>query len=241
MSQIFIILLIAVALFGGMYFIKKMQHHTRQQKLQTILIVTAVVLVLLALSGRAHWITAAVGALFALVRVALPSLIRMAPLIQKVIQRQYNQASPRGKSQVITDTLVMWLDQHTGEMDGDIRQGQFKQQTLSELTHAQCQQLYDECWQQDPKAAQLLQAYFQRRFNSQPHSQSDDQKNAFSSGFQDTMDRLEALQILGLSDPVTKEEIESAHRQLMQKLHPDRGGSDYLAIKLNQARQVLLG
>ena len=55
------------------------------------------------------------------------------------------------------------------------------------------------------------------------------------------MSRVEALQVLGLQEGATEAEVRAAWLRLMQAAHPDRGGSDWLAAKLNQARDVLLG
>jgi curved DNA-binding protein CbpA len=55
------------------------------------------------------------------------------------------------------------------------------------------------------------------------------------------MDRKEALAVLGLEDDAGEPEIVDAHRKLIQKLHPDRGGNDYLAAQINRAKDILLG
>ena len=50
----------------------------------------------------------------------------------------------------------------------------------------------------------------------------------------------EAYEVLGLELNASKEDVLKAHKRLMQRLHPDRGGSDYLAAKINAAKDKLV-
>lgn len=70
------------------------------------------------------------------------------------------------------------------------------------------------------------------------HEQRQDQSPGGSGG---AMDEQEACAILGVAPGCSREEVMAAHRKLMLKLHPDRGGNDYLAARLNEARDVLIG
>ena len=84
----------------------------------------------------------------------------------------------------------------------------------------------------------MLEAYLERVHGEAWREAVEGRGGAKSSG---AMTREEAYAILGLETGASKKEIHDAHRQLMQKLHPDRGGTNYLAAKINQAKDLLLG
>ena len=81
----------------------------------------------------------------------------------------------------------------------------------------------------------FLDKKFDENWRDKYHGTS--QENHFNAA---RIDRSKALDILGLTDPVTREEIKEAHRRLMLANHPDRGGSTFLATQINEAKDFLL-
>lgn len=147
--------------------------------------------------------------------------------------------SPGRRSRVTTDHLEIELDHDTGNLRGRILKGFFAGRRLEDLRPVELAHLWQDCRFVDPQSAQLVEAYLDRIHptwrddlarGEAEHTQGPDGK----------MTPEQALEILGLAPGATEEEIRRSHRELMLKLHPDRGGSTYLAAKINEAKDVLL-
>lgn len=80
-----------------------------------------------------------------------------------------------------------------------------------------------------------------RRIKGQGRSYGFSDRFRQNTSARSTMSRAEALEILGLKQGATEEEIKAAYRKLIANAHPDAGGSDWMAAKLNEAKQILLG
>ena len=91
-----------------------------------------------------------------------------------------------------------------------------------------------------PRALQYARylPYIQRLFRQQGAQQGDEPGATAASG---KMSATQAYEILGLKPGCSRDEIIAAHKRMMQKVHPDRGGSDYLAAQINRAKDTLLG
>ena len=145
------------------------------------------------------------------------------------------QASPGQESRVATAMLEMVLHHDSGRMTGRVLAGSFAGTDLADLALADLMALRDEALRNDPQSVPLLDAWLDR---SHPEWR-DGSPSAPSADA--PLTRAEALALLGLAEGATVEAIRAAHRQLMRSAHPDRGGSAWLAARLNAARDLLLG
>ncbi len=160
------------------------------------------------------------------------------------------------RSDVETPYLRMTLDHDSGEMEGTVLQGRHTGRRLDELAEQELLELFDECSQRDDEGRRLLEAYMDRTlgpdWRERAEAEAERERSAGAGTGQGwgrkrastgrtPMTREEAYEILGLQPGAGAEEIKEAHRTLMRKLHPDHGGSNYLAAKINQAKELLLG
>lgn len=172
-------------------------------------------------------------------------LMRILPMLRPKYQSSQSSSSRAGSagpgvSSIETRWLAMELTHSTGAMDGEVLAGQFANARLTDLPLDDLLSLAREC-QQDPDSIQLLEAYLDRMFPDwRAHADADTSEQARPAGDESSMTETLALEILGLDGNASREDISAAHRRLMQKMHPDRGGSDYLAQRINQARDFLL-
>ena len=210
-------------------------HKRRAEYIKIGLGVAAVIVIGLTLTGRMHWIGAALTGLLVILRQSLPTLIRLFPMLAAM--RGSGAPSQGQSSTVETAILRMQLDHDSGDLQGEVLKGSFQGWRLAEMDRRQLEELLDYCRAKDNDSVQLLDSYLQQRFPGEAHGRQQQEAPGDSGG---NMGRSEALAVLGLAEGATEEDIVAAHRKLMQKLHPDRGGNDYLAAKINQAKDLLL-
>ncbi|MET0877959.1 MAG: DnaJ domain-containing protein [Tardiphaga sp.] len=141
-------------------------------------------------------------------------------------------------SKVRSQFLDMTLDHDSGALTGQIVAGPYAGQSLEALDLPQLATMMAGF---DAESVALLESYLDRRFPAWRQDAQFDgagrESRAASSG---KMTNEEAYQILGLQPGAGREEISHAHRSLMKKLHPDQGGSTYLAARVNEAKDTLL-
>ena len=238
-------LLLLLLLVAGLYFLLRwLFSQPPRVYWQVILVLFAAGLLTLVMTGRVHWLTAVVAALLPFMRV-LMNLLGAIPLIKRLLagmDAANSRDPPKSgqKSTVQGRFIRMTLDHDSGDINGEVLAGRFAGSKLDQLDLEDLMQLLTEC-EDDEESVALLQAYLDRVYADGWRQQAGARERQQTASEAGEMSRGEALQVLGLSAGASEVEIIEAHRRLMQKMHPDRGGSAYLAAKINLAKDILLG
>lgn len=211
-------------------------------------------LVLLAvLTGHLNPLFAALGALIPVMQ-RLIHLLRLVPTLQQLMRAlglgdvgEFWKGAGAAEASQATSTLrtrylSMRLEHASGALDGRVLDGPFQGRQLSELTLDDLLRMLEFYRDSDAQSAAVLESYLDREHGAAWRDRAADQ--ADSGQTPPTGGRLseaEARSILGVDARADSDAIRAAHRRLIQRLHPDRGGSDYLAAQINAAKRRLLG
>ncbi|MCP5374447.1 MAG: molecular chaperone DnaJ [Hyphomicrobiales bacterium] len=206
----------------------------------TAAILGVVLILFFVVTGRFNFI------LFVLpLLIPLLTRLRSAWNRAKTFTRMASGGRSGQTSEIETRFLRMRLDHDTGAMSGLVLEGPFRGRELDDLNPAERLELLRACRAEDAKSAQALEAYLDRTdpdWRQRAGEAGADGAGTAGGGFDTgSMTRDEAYRILGLEPGAGADAVKEAHRRLMAALHPDHGGSTYLAAKINQAKDVLLG
>lgn len=236
------LIFLVVALFAALWLRSLPRAQRGPAAIRLSLVVGIVIVVLLAVTGRLHFLFAFLAFLYPLLRRVLPSLLRGG-----LAGSGRTKAKSGNQSHVSGDILEMSLDHDSGTMTGKVLKGPMADRELADLSESEFLELLRCCRQQDEDSARLLETYLDQRFGDS--WRADDQASAGagesgegsnSGNGSGPLTENEALDILGLEPGASRDEIIKAHRRMMQKVHPDHGGSNYLAARINEAKECLL-
>ncbi len=246
--MIFRLLVLLLLPILAYYFVKSMSQRfslsARQNSLLFFLVASLLVIAVLIAIGRlpAQFILAPLGVAATFLLRMLPALLRLLPMWH-LFKAGASSARPAKSGQISTirtEFFEMELRHDDGSMDGKVLRGHFAEKRLSALELQELLALYQEC-RADIDSRQVLEAFIDRNFpewRDQAETQGHDEAMTVSD--ESVMTKSLALEILGLDGAADRGQISKAHKSLMQKMHPDRGGSDYLAKKINAAKDFLL-
>ena len=231
MHPLFILLALLAVVFTVRW-VQQQPPSKRQQAGFTASLIAAGILLLVALAtGRLNPLVATVAA-------AIPMLQRLSRAKSLFDGLRASVKGGKTSAPVITTPhLRVEVNPKTGRWTGLIIDGPYKGRALSALSAAQLSELQIEYERDDPESAALLASYLERHH---PGHEQGGGSHSPGRATTSTMSEREARKVLGLNESATQAEIVATHRRLMQKMHPDRGGSDYLASKINQAKDRLL-
>ena len=226
-------LLLLLGIIGSLWYWYNFQKRLPEEKRRSFLWKSGFWIVLgasviLVYTGRMHWLGAGLAALVPLIKLAFTFGSR-ALSIMNILGRF--KTTP---SQFRTKSLLVTINFSTKQMGGEILSGEHKGKKLSELSNDELKAFAESLKGEDRESYVLLRAYLLRS-GAQGFGSGED----FKPGKYSDLTTEEAYKVLGLEPGASKEDVAKAHKRLMQRMHPDRGGSDYLAAKINSAKDKL--
>ncbi len=248
---IILVLILFIAYLLVRWFIRTPPQQVAKQLRKSALYIIVALVAILAITGKLHWLFALFASLIPFAQRLL-SLLRGYQLFKGVAGQFKNmggtgqQHSAQGgngqQSTITTAWLKVTLDHDSGDLSGVVLDGQFRGRRLEEMPLNALIALLTDCRTQDEESVPLLETYLDRRFGEQWREQFDHESTSKQQTTASNADPSieECYEILGLAPNATIEDVKIAHRQLIQKVHPDRGGSAYLASKINKAKDILM-
>lgn len=171
----------------------------------------------------------------------MPMLLPWLLRVRQAVRRAKNFSRMQGRTQNSNHTgqtsdletrhLYIRLNHENGSIDGEVREGLFAGRQLSSMKLDELITLLRICEAEDTPSAKILKTYMDRVHENWQEK---------TAPFESVMKRKEAASILGVAQNATPDEVRKAYHKLMAGVHPDHGGSSYLASKINQAKDVLL-
>lgn len=262
MIRLLILLIVVAAIAAFVHWFRRTPAHEVARALRKAALWGLIAgLVLAAATGRLNPLFALLGALVPAI-LRLVQLAQIIPAIQRIL-RSLGVSVPGGifgglggvgggttsagartqgpqVSSIRTRFLAMRLDHATGAMDGEVLSGPFAGQGLRDLDLDALLRMLELYRESDGQSASLLETYLDRERGADWRDRDPGGSARQPRDTGGPMGETEAWSILGLKSGSDAAAIRAAHRRLMQKLHPDRGGSDYLAAKINEAKRLLL-
>lgn len=199
---------------------------------------------LLVLFGLWLMLTGKLAGVFAVIAGAMPWIARAVrmhgwyKMLRGVaIRAKGGRAAAGGASQAAARFVRMELDHDSGRLDGQVLDGSLRGRALSTLNAAEAVSLWREA-AVDAESARLVEAWLDRAW---PDWRAQEEPRPPEAPPRTGMTRDEACEILGIGPDASPDDIRAAHRRLMLANHPDHGGSTWIAARINQARDLLLG
>ncbi len=202
--------------------------------------------VFLAVTGRLAWAMMTLP-------VLLPWLLRFRAMGRAAKNFSRMAAAAGGgsgaatgqSSDIETRFLRMSLDHDSGQMTGEVIHGPHAGRRLDQMVLDELLDLLVQCRAEDKQSVQILETYLDRvQPDWRERTETSEGETGTGTGAKPggaDMSRQEAYRVLGLEPGAGEQEIKDAYHRLIAGIHPDHGGSTYLAAQINQAKDILLG